>query len=329
MDPRFRAMDPNLKNFVFMAELIANIAAGRITIFTLIESANELVKWVSIHIKIVVAILMAGIAVCYSGYYYPTNAVFPVIVNTGGGVITSNIIINNPSLGPPPNLQQCPRVQIYNPGPFPLFPIAGWKIALQLPVAYCQQPSRRFQCQFPIPADFTIHGLYALDYNGNSFSPLSDFTQDFVKIDDLRDFVQELAQHWPQLERNVPHLEFWNYQFNKHGRASGLAPRDYFNLALRLKYLVDSRTQGIDNLLGRSSVVPGYSYDPNAFCNALMVMIPMPGMKCSINYAGLTQLLEFQFCFSPYEVMRPCSIGIICRKYDCSFPTLYPRYAVV
>ncbi|TYG51095.1 hypothetical protein ES288_D10G229300v1 [Gossypium darwinii] len=124
-------------------------------------------------------------------------------------------------------------------------PLDFYKYSLQWPPSACMQPPPGKKCEVRHEARFTIHGYwpqynkdtpvppYCDDLRCTNTKPTS--ANDVVKILKDSPLKKELMKDWPnlyarQIKKEEDNLEFWKYEWRKHGMCSDDAnkPSKYF-----------------------------------------------------------------------------------------------------
>uniref|UniRef100_A0A0D9X1T6 Uncharacterized protein n=1 Tax=Leersia perrieri TaxID=77586 RepID=A0A0D9X1T6_9ORYZ len=111
----------------------------------------------------------------------------------------------------------------------------------------------------------------------------------------IRDLIRELAGNWPTLSckngGGGPSIEFWAYEWKKHGTCSGLGQHGYFAAALDLKRLA--------GILAGAGIVPSEDawYPLSAIRAAIAdVTGAIPNLECQRDAFGETQLYQVYQC---------------------------------
>uniref|UniRef100_A0A0D9X1T5 Uncharacterized protein n=1 Tax=Leersia perrieri TaxID=77586 RepID=A0A0D9X1T5_9ORYZ len=115
----------------------------------------------------------------------------------------------------------------------------------------------------------------------------------------IRDLISELAGNWPTLSckngGGGPSIEFWAYEWKKHGTCSGLGQHGYFAAALDLK----RRDGGLAGILAAAGIVP--SEDERYLLSGIRGAIAnatgaIPNLECNRDAFGETQLYQVYQC---------------------------------
>ncbi|KAB2010102.1 hypothetical protein ES319_D10G213300v1 [Gossypium barbadense] len=130
-------------------------------------------------------------------------------------------------------------------------PLDFYKYSLQWPPSACMQPPPGKKCEVRHEARFTIHGYwpqynkdtpvppYCDDLRCTNTKPTS--ANDVVGILEKSPLKKDLMKDWPnlyarQIRKEEDNLEFWKYEWRKHGMCSDDAnkPSEYFRNSLTL-----------------------------------------------------------------------------------------------
>ncbi|XP_021889717.1 intracellular ribonuclease LX-like [Carica papaya] len=194
------------------------------------------------------------------------------------------------------------------------------KLVLQWPISFCN--TGEFQCRNNVPDDdFTIHGLRHFNHNGNILincggAPLGR--------DGLSDTTRrKLKSAWPNLKNGGRDIDFWGYQWSKHGSCSGLAePTLYFERALHLKSTCCSTLFSHLKMIGftPSASIP---HTAGQIIDIISEKVgQVPGIKCNTNTNNAHQLLEITFCFDARRHPMNCSSDeTYCPVKNVFFPS--------
>ncbi|KAA3481321.1 ribonuclease 1-like [Gossypium australe] len=130
-------------------------------------------------------------------------------------------------------------------------PLDFYKYSLQWGPSACSSPPGGKKCEVRPEARFTIHGLWPQYYEDTPVPPYCDdlrctntkptSANDVVKQLKESPFKVDLMSYWPDLyarqrRKEEDNLEFWKYEWRKHGMCSDFAnnPSDYFKITLKL-----------------------------------------------------------------------------------------------
>ncbi|GMI85954.1 hypothetical protein HRI_002264700 [Hibiscus trionum] len=119
-----------------------------------------------------------------------------------------------------------------------------YKLSLAWPSSVCIPRSR---CKSPIPAVFTIHGLWPSFRNGRGvppYNPISNKcsvnpTSPANILTPLQPIMTDLRRMWPNLYVGQSDEDFWKHEWSNHGMCSDYSqnPLGYFSETLRLAKL--------------------------------------------------------------------------------------------
>ncbi|MBA0881456.1 hypothetical protein Goshw_006342 [Gossypium schwendimanii] len=130
-------------------------------------------------------------------------------------------------------------------------PLDFYKYSLQWPPSACMQPPPGKKCEVRPEVRFTIHGYWPQYYKDTPVPPYSvdprctntkpTSANDVVEILEKSPLKKDLMKDWPDLyarqrRKEEDNLEFWKYEWRKHGMCSDDAnkPSEYFRNALTL-----------------------------------------------------------------------------------------------
>ncbi|XP_074285912.1 uncharacterized protein LOC141611297 isoform X2 [Silene latifolia] len=145
----------------------------------------------------------------------------------------------------------------------PPAPAKAYIASFQWPITVCSTNNCTDK-KDPLPESFKLHGLWP---TAPSWYPsLVNCTGgDKFSGNVVKPFRQDLVKYWPSyfMRENA----FWEYEWNKHGRCSGMPVQDYFKEGVRLTKLHSPK---LLNGLAKSAIRPGsYSATPDAIRNAI------------------------------------------------------------
>uniref|UniRef100_A0A0D9X1T7 Uncharacterized protein n=1 Tax=Leersia perrieri TaxID=77586 RepID=A0A0D9X1T7_9ORYZ len=118
---------------------------------------------------------------------------------------------------------------------------------------------------------------------------------------EIKDLIKDLDANWPTLSckggGGGSSMEFWAYEWKKHGTCSGLGQHDYFAAALDLK----RRDGGLAGILAAAGIVP--SEDERYLLSGIRGAIAnatgaIPNLECNRDAFGETQLYQVYQCVS-------------------------------
>ncbi|CAB4291452.1 unnamed protein product [Prunus armeniaca] len=144
----------------------------------------------------------------------------------------------------------------------------------------------------PLPKIFTIHGLWPSNKSGYIGNCSGDNFNISVMTSDL---VARLNDSWPSLKRSKENLDFWKYQYNRHGKCSNdlFSQTKYFEHAWHLwnKYKAH-------DLFSNHSILPDSPHNYSKLEKAIRSFINWrkPLLRCKRN-ATNQYLLEVRICF--------------------------------
>ncbi|XP_057982319.1 intracellular ribonuclease LX-like [Malania oleifera] len=178
------------------------------------------------------------------------------------------------------------------------------KLAIFWPTSLCNGKTK---CHNTPPNRFTIHGPWSLykDPPGPEAVDWSTFpvaTEDKMKTD------------WASYVINT-NRQFWDHEWSKHGRVSGLQPPAYFQLGLALFYRVD-----LGNHLKSEGVYPtGQTVENRDFKAAVSKAAggKTVVLLCNKDKEGVAQLFEIRICL---DLATPAHAYVNCRggfKFKC------------
>ncbi|XP_006657993.1 ribonuclease 1 [Oryza brachyantha] len=112
---------------------------------------------------------------------------------------------------------------------------------------------------------------------------------------EIKDLVAELDANWPTLScKSGRSMEFWSYEWKKHGTCSGMGQHEYFAAALELK-----KRHSLAAILADAGVVP--SDNESYFLSSIRDAIAgatgaVPNLECNRDASGETQLFQVYQC---------------------------------
>ncbi|KAF0906875.1 hypothetical protein E2562_013267 [Oryza meyeriana var. granulata] len=112
---------------------------------------------------------------------------------------------------------------------------------------------------------------------------------------EIKDLVAELDSHWPTLScKSGRSMEFWSYEWKKHGTCSGMDQHGYFAAALELK-----KRHSLAAILADAGIVP--SDEESYFLSSIRDAIAdatgaVPNLECNRDAFGETQLFQVYQC---------------------------------
>ena len=121
-----------------------------------------------------------------------------------------------------------------------------------------------------------------------------------------------LSNSWPNFNIRQKNMDFWAYQYNKHGRCSDnkFSQTQYFHEAYRLW-----STYNALHLFSQTTwIVPGYSYRYIDLESAIRRTIGGKKPLLTCKYVGVSYLLEVVICFdhnaaNPVDCVRTTNCG--------------------
>ncbi|OEL21641.1 Ribonuclease 1 [Dichanthelium oligosanthes] len=108
---------------------------------------------------------------------------------------------------------------------------------------------------------------------------------------EIRDLVASLDKNWPTLSCKSGHsLEFWSYEWKKHGTCSNLEQHEYFSRALTLKAWYN-----LTSILSDAGIVPSDSgtYLLDSVRDAIGFTA---NLECNRDADGEAQLFQVYLC---------------------------------
>nr|POF22594.1 ribonuclease 1 [Quercus suber] len=162
-------------------------------------------------------------------------------------------------------------------------------LVLRWPPSFCNTGKK---CDYPIPDNFTVHGLWL---NDNSESVNCQKSSTRIQIScDLR---QKMVSYWPDLQNRTHPEGFWGSEYNKHGScvAEFGNPVDYFQTALDIAQRIGDVTSLMTmNLSSGLPLEMGQLYQVKDFEPVTTASGTFfPSLRC--NKKGI-QLHEIVFC---------------------------------
>ncbi|KAL6146482.1 hypothetical protein ACLB2K_057161 [Fragaria x ananassa] len=180
----------------------------------------------------------------------------------------------------------------------------------------------------PPHSTFTIHGLWPSNYStpefpcvGTPFDPSQMFA---AENRGLRDYF--LPQAWPQLNARYTNLEFWKFEYEKHGMCSEnyLNQMDYFRKA----YWAWARFNAyVLFAASPKQIYPGnYYYTRDIEAAIQRVTSEKPLLMCKKVRVGTVDsclLQEVIICLDRWaDNVVPCRL----RLSSCNVPIIYYGY---
>nr|GEX87963.1 extracellular ribonuclease LE [Tanacetum cinerariifolium] len=184
--------------------------------------------------------------------------------------------------------------------------VTSYILAAQWPPGVCPGNSG-VTCQIkPVPSEFTIHGLWP-EPNG---APSTE-TFDANKIATV---TSELNKNWPNLEsaqQSVSvNLAFWEAEWNKYGKYSGLGVPEYFDKSLELH---KNAGQGLSAKLAAEKITPSvYNTYKLAAIQAAVKKINGGFSDSYLNFGIEQELAKFKECTAE----RKCKFSILDGRVD-------------
>lgn len=111
----------------------------------------------------------------------------------------------------------------------------------------------------------------------------------------IKDLVKELDKNWPTLAcKSGRSMEFWSYEWNKHGTCSDLGQHAYFETALGFK-----ARHNLTAILADAGIVP--SDDETYFLSSIRDAIRegtgfAANLECDRDASGEAQLFQVYQC---------------------------------
>ncbi|XP_044744988.1 ribonuclease Oy-like [Coccinella septempunctata] len=154
------------------------------------------------------------------------------------------------------------------------------------------------ECNMPKQRNsFLVHGLWPTK-NGTSGPNYckSNITFDIRELDPL---IDDLNEHWTNIENGTDSYDFWSHEWQKHGTCASILPQfgsvyDYFDISLDLNLLYD-----LSGVLSSMGIVPREeSYEIDDFISALFYKFKSTTqINCIIDSADRALLSEIRICF--------------------------------
>ncbi|KAL6841727.1 hypothetical protein ACP4OV_028239 [Aristida adscensionis] len=143
-------------------------------------------------------------------------------------------------------------------------------------------------------AFFSIAGAGGLGRRGRCWPQFCDDGNP-LRAWEIRDLVASLDRNWPTLScKSGRSLEFWSYEWNKHGTCSNLGQHDYFAAALALK-----ARHNLTAVLAGAGVVPSdtETYSLDAVGDAIAEGTGFrANLECNRDADGSAQLFQVYQC---------------------------------
>ena len=146
-----------------------------------------------------------------------------------------------------------------------------------------------------------------------------------LKVSAITDLLKGLDANWPTLacKSGGKSLEFWSYEWKKHGTCSGLGQHGYFSAALGFK-----ARHNLTAILAGARIVP--SHDATYFLSSIMDAIKegtgfAANLECNRGAGGETQLFQVYQCVDragkrlidcPQRMPGNCRDRCSCRPSD-------------
>ncbi|XP_062190097.1 ribonuclease 1-like [Phragmites australis] len=116
-----------------------------------------------------------------------------------------------------------------------------------------------------------------------------------LQLWEIRDLVASLDKSWPTLScKSGRSLEFWSYEWKKHGTCSNLEQHEFFEAALALK-----ARHNLTSILADAGIVP--SEDESYFLSSIRDAIAQgtgfkANLECNRDADGESQLYQVYQC---------------------------------
>ncbi|KAL0006018.1 hypothetical protein SO802_013579 [Lithocarpus litseifolius] len=195
-----------------------------------------------------------------------------------------------------------------NPTPLRGLPYDYYFVVLHWPKSVCN--TSRYQCTKPIPAYFTLHGLWP---QRNNVQCLVDCTLNQIPDD----HSNVLTQYWPNLYGD--NITFWMWEYNKHG--SCFKPFYQYQTDYFVSTFTVPLSTNLSGILSAVGIISGSPTIVGAIQTAIQTSTRFwPTMQCNRNLVGTLQLYQIYLFFNKTTMMQ-----INCTKTQkgCTNPIDY------
>lgn len=222
-------------------------------------------------------------------------------------------------------------------------PIDFYYFVQRWPATYCHwRGTSRDYCCYPetengVPG-FSIHGLWPT-YNDGNWPQYCCSSRQLARSHNCRDrkfsFSQirsleyQLKRFWASIKYRGPPrcstkegLQFWKYEWDKHGTCSTLYLKPYFHTTLSLRKHID-----LLGALEAAGIQPdGKEHSLNNIKEAIRLRTGyLPGVSCNINHERKSQLFEVFVCVdNTYKVIQ-CPNSPPNPDRICDSRVVFPR----
>ncbi|CAL1363300.1 unnamed protein product [Linum trigynum] len=185
-----------------------------------------------------------------------------------------------------------------------------YTFAQQWPAGRCSV--RDVPCYLPLIDYFTVHGLWPSLYGGGSITRCGYKNGPTLAMELNNDVLGALPVLMPQILNfpnlvGDPDLNFWAYEWSKHGSCAPLQPVDYFMEIIRLFGDIN-----LLQVLGNQNIVPGGTYAARDYRAA--IPNSNASIKCGLDLNGRYFLVEIRLCYDlnrqpmacPYSGFMSC-----------------------
>nr|CAC50875.1 S-like RNase 29 [Antirrhinum mollissimum]CAD45641.1 S-like RNase 29 [Antirrhinum majus x Antirrhinum hispanicum] len=200
------------------------------------------------------------------------------------------------------------------------------KLWLQWPPSFCSLS--RVACgRDPVPAEFTIHGLWPDNYS-HELNYCKSNKQLSVQIEDIGEW---LDKDWPDLMKQAtvnPDKGFYEEQWRKHRICSSniFTPKEYFTLGMKLK-----KARNLLQVFHQNEIYESQFSSISRINKAIKIITgrQSPIVKCSRHPQKGSLLTEVILCFDlKGDYFKNCTdpFGRACPK---STNVFFPKKVIV
>lgn len=180
---------------------------------------------------------------------------------------------------------------------WPITSCAEWQAAK--PDNTCSMPSDKDQ--------WNIHGIWPtkIGTEGPLFCP-SAIHFDPDQLDPLLD---DLKEHWTNIEGNTKAYSFWKHEWDKHGTCSATLPLLNSIPNFFMRGLEWNKMYNLTNMLAQSKIVPGTDgYTVEQVTDAIKSVTKFePMVQCVVDpHTKLSMISEIRICFDKSFQLIDC-----------------------
>ncbi|XP_038696582.1 ribonuclease 1-like [Tripterygium wilfordii] len=206
-------------------------------------------------------------------------------------------------------------------------PYDYYKVSIRWPKSYCLSEDvvgRGYECEEPILANFTVHGVWPMYSHEIIVRPYRDdprctetrpMPPESITYDLLGEMLDDMKKYWPNVVTRTQEYNenFWQYQFENHGMCfeNPDKPKHYFRSGLKVLKQYDF----LEILRRSKKPYPHKQVRPrdlrfNAVQYKQIVKGGLGGVEpqilCNTDSNGTLQFGEIRVCFDKYNEMMDC-----------------------